>query len=225
MRKGLTLIELILTMVIIAVVFTVIPKLILSMNQGAQTTIKEEAAYNALALMGAIVNLPWDANNTDQEQILHTTSGSAVYECNATNPNPFYRIGGFIGSRHCRPTDTDLNLTASLTLGRESDGLYNDIDDYDQVINADNNCSRNALGGPKSLYTLTPSIRYVNDPMVAGSALALSDTNFSLGQSSNTKRIMVNVGYHIDNKHSGCISAFEYQSFNIGHIQINSRSW
>ncbi len=222
MRKGLTLIELILTMVIIAVVFTVIPKLILSMNQGAQTTIKEEAAYNALALMGAIVNLPWDANNTDQEQILHTTAGSAVYECSATNLNPFYRIGGFIGSRHCRPTDTDLNLTASLTLGRESDGLYNDVDDYDISLNADNNCSR-AAG--KALYTLTPTVRYVNDPLVAGSALALSDTNLSSGQSSNTKRIIVNVGYHSDNKHSGCISAFEYQSFNIGHIQINSRSW
>jgi len=222
MRKGLTLIELILTMVIIGVVFTVIPKLIISMNQGTQTTIKEEATYNALALIGAIVNLPWDANNTDHEQILHTTSGAISYECNASNPNPFYRIGGFVGSRNCRPAESDQNLTASLVLGRESDGLYNDVDDYDESLNSDNNCSR-AAG--KSLYTLTPTIRYVDDPLNTGNVLGLKDTNLSSGQSSNTKRIIVHVGYHSDNKHSGCISAFEYQSFNIGHIQINSRGW
>lgn len=108
MRRALTLIELILSMVIIGIVFTVIPKLIMSMNQSAQTTIKEEAMFNAMAQMGAIINLPWDENNTAHDQILDTNA--TTYKCNATSG---YRIGGFIGGRHCRPASGDLNLTAS----------------------------------------------------------------------------------------------------------------
>jgi prepilin-type N-terminal cleavage/methylation domain-containing protein len=57
MRKALTMIELIISMVIIGIVFTVIPRLVIAMNQNAQTTIKEEALYNALSLMGSIVPL------------------------------------------------------------------------------------------------------------------------------------------------------------------------
>lgn len=220
MRKGLTLIELILSMVIIGIVFTVIPRLIMSMNQSAQVTIKEEAMFNALAQMGAIINLPWDQNNTENDQIL--ASDSTVYECNTTSG---YRIGGFVGSRNCRPTDDDINLTAS-SIGMEliaGNPVYNDIDDYTTQINVDNNCSRS---NSKFLYSIQPIVIYSNDPSTSSSIqLPGNDNNASAGQTTNTKRIIVKVGYHGDNKHSGCITALEYHSFNIGNIHINSRDW
>ena len=213
MRRALTLVELILSMVIIGIVFTVIPRLIHAMNQTSQTAIKEEAMYNAVALMGAIINLPWDNNNTQNDQILQVTAGNSAYDCNTTSG---YRIGGFIGGRNCiEPSGIDYNASV---LGLEGIEI-NDLDDYTLSINADNNCSRS---NGKSLYTLSPIISYVNDPSPTG-AITLSDVNIS--NKSNTKHVLVKVGYHTDNKLSGCITALQYDAFNIGQIHINSRSW
>ncbi|MDO9209025.1 MAG: type II secretion system protein [Sulfuricurvum sp.] len=231
MRKGLTLIELILSMVIIGIVFTVIPRLIMSMNQSAQVTLKEEAMFNAVAVMGAIINLPWDENNTKNDQILHVYSTENTYgnyyDCNTTNNPQYYRSGGFIGSRNCRPASDDVNLTAS-SIGMDLDAgnsVYNDIDDYTIEINATNDCAKSA---GKSLYSIKPIIVYSKDPNPNILLLKLGgdEDNITSG-ASNTKRIIVKVGYHSDNKkgNSSCITALEYHSFNLGNTQINSRNW
>lgn len=213
MRRALTLIELILAMVIIAIVFTVIPRLIHAMNQTSKTAQQEEAMYNAVALMGAMINLPWDNNNSINDQILHVTQGNSAYDCNTTSG---YRIGGFIGGRNCiEPPGIDYNASI---LGLEGSDI-NDLDDYTLAINADNNCSRS---NGKSLYTLTPIVSYVTDPAATG-AIVLNDVNVT--NSSNTKHVVVKVGYHTDNKLGGCISALQYDAFNIGQIHINSRGW
>lgn len=218
MRKGLTLIELILSMVIIGIVFTVIPRLIMSMNQGAQTTLKEEAMYNAMAQMGMIINLPWDNNNTQNPQILSVTSGNAAYECDTTGG---YRIGGFIGGRNCIPSP-GISYNAS-AIGKE-DSESNDIDDFhDTNLTADKNCS----SGVKGLFGINTTVQYVDDPSSAGIA-TLSD-NPSAGQ-SNTKHIEVKVGLGTDHKlydasKQNCITSLHYHSFNLGNIQINSRNW
>lgn len=205
MRRGLTLIELILSMVIIAIVFTVIPKLIIAMNQTSNTAAKEEAMYNALALMGAIINLPWDESNTLHDQILKVSPSSA-YDCNTTSG---YRIGGFVGGRNCREENTTA-YTAS-PLGLEGSDI-NDLDDYQSDINTSNDCA-------SSLHTLTPIITYAPDPSPSG-PITLSDANLSSG-SSNTKNILIKVG----DKRSGCLSTFHYQAYNIGQMHLNSRSW
>lgn len=214
MRRALTLIELILATVIIGVVFTVIPRLINALNQTSQTAVKEEAMYNVMTLMGAIINLPWDENNTLHGQILQVTDGNPAYECNTTGG---YRIGGFIGGRNCiEPSGSDYNASP---LGAEGSDM-NDVDDYALPIDTDSNCSRSA--GTK-LYTLTPAVAYVADPPPMGAAL-LSSVPLAEG-TSNTKFITVKVGYHIDNRHSGCIGVLHYHAFNIGTAQINSIPW
>lgn len=217
MRKALTLIELILSMVIIAIVFTVIPRLVQSMNQSTQTVIKEEAMYNAMAQIGMIINLPWDNNNTQNPQILSVTNGDPAYDCNATSG---YRTGGFIGGRNCiKPLGTNYN--ASTVIGKE-DTQYNDIDDYhDTNISADKNCS----GVVKGLFKIGTTVTYVDDPSPTAVNAVLNTVSKPANQSSNTKRVLVRVGYGPDSKQIGCITSFEYQSLNIGNIQINSRNW
>ncbi|MEW5833139.1 MAG: type II secretion system protein [Campylobacterota bacterium] len=215
MRRALTLIELILATVIIGVVFTVIPRLIHALNQTSQTAVKEEAMYNAMTLMGAIVNLPWDENNTLHPQILHVTHGNPAYECNTTGG---YRIGGFVGGRNCiEPAGIDYNASSP---GAEGSDM-NDVDDYALPIDTDSNCSRST--GEK-LYTLTPTVVYVADPPPAGTAL-LSAVPLAAGSKSNTKYVTVKVGYHVDHRHSGCIGVLQYHAFNIGTAQINSIPW
>jgi len=219
MRKGLTLIELILSMVIIGIVFTVIPKLVMSMNQGTQVTMKEEAMYNAMAQMGMILNLPWDNNKTQNSQILTVNTGDVAYDCNTTSG---YRIGGFIGGRNCiAPSGISYNASAIIKEDNES----NDIDDFhDTNITADKNCS----GVVKGIYKIGTTVTYLSDP----SSIGVADLNLSTqAASSNSKRIWIRVGYGPDHKlydsanPNNCITSLEYHSFNIGHIQINSRNW
>ena len=214
MRKGLTLIELILSMVIIGIVFTVIPRLILSMNQSAQVTVKEEAMFNALAMIGAIINLPWDNNNTLSNQILNVTDGNASYECNASTSGGGelgYRIGGFIGSRNCRAlADGTYDFNASTALGQE-DSHYNDIDDFDGNLTTTKSCA--------NLYDLNTTVKYVDDD---------DYSPIAAGKTSNAKMIGVKVKYTSTNKFAGtagCIADLNYTAYNIGHIHINSRNW
>ncbi len=200
MRKGLTLIELILSMVIIGVVFTVIPRLVMSMNQGEKTTIQEEALYNALAYAGKIIYLPWDQNNTDSDGIL-TTSGAADYDCNEG-----YRIGGFAGGRRC----DDANRSASAISHDDTDD-FNDIDDYDQ------NTTTPTIRCGGTLKTIGKAIgadiRYVSDP---GSAAAFQLSGAAAPGTTNTKMVDVTIG--------DC-SVFRYHSFNIGRIGFDHREW
>jgi len=212
MRKALTLIELILSMVIIGIVFTVIPRLVMSMNQSSQVTIKEEAMYNAMAQMGMILNLPWDNNNTQNPQILSVNAGDAAYSCNTASG---YRIGGFVGGRNC------VGGAAYNAGAIANEDERNDIDDFhDTNLTADKNCS----SGVKGLYAIATTVIYADDPASAGVA-TLSTNPKAAGQYSNTKYILVRVGYGNDSQHTGCITALQYHSFNIGNIQINSRNW
>ena len=121
MRKGLTLIELIFSMVIIAIVFSVVPKIIFVSNKSLQLSIKEDGMYNAVALAGSIAMLDWDENTSASDgKIVHTTTN----DCNATTG---YRVGGFIGSRNCMD---DANYSSS-PIGQDGDvNDFNDIDDY-----------------------------------------------------------------------------------------------
>lgn len=218
MRKGLTLIELILSMVIIGIVFTVIPRLVMSMNQSSQVTLKEEAMYNAMAQMGMILNLPWDNNNTQNPQILTITPTNPAYECNTTSG---YRIGGFIGGRNCISAP-GFSYNAS-TIGKE-DGESNDIDDFQ---NTDINVTKNCSSGAKGLFNIGTVVQYTPDPASTGT---ITLNNGATINQTNNKFIDVHVGYGTDNKFydaskQNCITVLRYNSFNIGNIQINSRNW
>lgn len=205
MRKALTLIELILSMVIIGIVFTVIPRLVIAMNQNAQTTIKEEALYNALSLMGSIIALPWDNNNTVNSQILNITNSNS-YDCKIGTSG--YRTGGFTGGRNCLPLENGSYLfNASSILGRE-DGEYNDIDDFNGYkVTTHSACSSN-------LYDLNTTISYSGD-----------DGAVYNNGTTNTKIIHVKVGYNAAHKFykPGCITDLSYTAYNIGNIEINKK--
>ena len=182
-----------------------------------------------MAVMGAIINLPWDNNNTVNDQILRVSSiqnpFGNYYECNSTNNPQDYRKGGFVGSRNCRAlNDGTYNFNASSNFN-DGDGLFNDIDDYGSDINASNDCAKSA---GKSLYTIKPIVIYSQDPDPTAFTLQLpgDDKNITTG-TSNTKRFIVKVGYNSSNNKfynplkQNCITAFEYHSFNLGNIQIN----
>ena len=212
MRRALTMVELIFTMVIIGLVFMVIPKIIFVTNKSFETTVKEEALYNAMALMGIIVHLPWDEANTQVDQILNVSAGENAYRCDSSTG--FYRIGGFAGSRNCID-DSGSPMNASSTLGRE-DAYFNDIDDY--------NGYRIETRTPYGVkYLLEVSVSYLHDPP-AGSVVDLSALAPS-SRSTNFKEIGVTVSNAPGRKKNPFSSTLYYHSVNLGQIRINKRAW
>ncbi|PHR54922.1 MAG: hypothetical protein COA44_12035 [Arcobacter sp.] len=117
-KKAFTLVELIFSIVIIAIVFTVIPRLMAVTTKTMELSIKEDGLFAAISLMGNIIRLPWDSNTLSSNGKILDTSANT---CND------YRVGGFLGSRNC------LNSSASGTPKANfgTVGLFGDIDDYD----------------------------------------------------------------------------------------------
>lgn len=196
MRKGVTLIELIFSMVIIAIVFTVVPKIMFASNKSMQLSIKEDASSNAYALMGSILKLDWDENTTKAGKILDTDA----HKCDETIG---YRIGGFAGSRNCKDS-TD----SASSFGKDTNEASNDeSDDVDDYSGYDRNVS--VVG--KNRYNLTVSLRY-------------TDENYNTSSTDELKEINVTVT-SLSKKSEGFKSHFFFYSANLGHIQIKSEPW
>ena len=196
-RKGLTLIELVFSMMIIAIVFTIIPKIIFASNKSMQLSKKEDALFNAYSLMGSIIRLSWDENTTVAGKILNTS----VHDCNETG----YRIGGFLGSRNCINSD----LSAS-SIGSDH-GDFNDVDDYDGSTTEVNGTIE---GKNKNIYDINVTVRYVKD-------------DYSLSSDTQELKEVRTTVYSGDDNHKmkGFQSSFSYFSANLGNIQIKKRIW
>ncbi|WP_456381251.1 hypothetical protein, partial [Hydrogenimonas sp.] len=200
------------TMVIVGLVFMVIPKIVFVTNKSFETIVKEEALYNAMALTGIVVHLPWDDENRKVDRILSVTAGKEAYRCDMSTD--FYRIGGFVGSRNC----IDNNVTpmnASLPLGREDEN-FDDIDDYDGY-----RVETTTPYGSK--YLLEVSVSYLEDPPSTG-IVDLSSLSAVSG-STNLKEIRVKVSNAPGRKKPPFSSSFLYHSTNLGQIRINKRAW
>ncbi len=222
MRKGLSLIELIFTIVIIAIVFTVIPKIVLSLNKADSFIIRQDAMFNGISMMKMISKMPWDENNTNSRDILHVNSGN--FECNKTT---FRRDGAFVGSRTCEE-----NLTASLILNRYGADINyteNDIGDFNNTL-VEVNLST------KPIYDLNISVAYTLDDnstvfkydypnkrvsiYLNNSIVQNLDTN-----TSNLKKITIQVSYNGNRGERKHLTQFNYTSSNIGQMILNKRSW
>lgn len=209
MRRGLTLIELIFSMVIIALAFTVFPKILQISAKTSLQGVKEEALFSGMTLMGLIKNLPWDEKNSVYDDYLIVTNGNNIYECS----NGIYRIGGFYGSRNCRH-----RLDAS-TIGADSDDTYpDDIDDFNgKDINATNyNDTRE--------YNISVTVEYRNDKIDGDFNRSFSSSS---GGTTNTKYIAIAIMPQKRQKafSASTIANIYYISANIGQIRVRRLPW
>lgn len=211
MRRGISLLELIFTIVIIAVVFTVIPKIVFALNKSDEFSIKQDALFNGITLMQMITHLSWDENGTQSNDILNTT-GSAQFACDAAT---HYRVGGFRGSRNC-----ENNVNVSAILGSDAEGsqsFYNDIDDFFDGVDTNT-----------SLYGLHVNAKYIADTFIyngQNATIALNST--TILPSTNIKYIDINITYQGKKMalQGTAISQFAFASANIGKFFISKRAW
>ncbi len=204
MRKGFTLIELIFSMVIIAIAFTVLPKILQLSTKVSAQSLREEAMYSGIALLGFIKASSWDENNTVYDDILLAANGNSDYECSNG-----YRKGAFIGSRDCKH-----NLTASPVGSDSGEPPYDDMDDFVSIDAKNYNDSRD--------YSINVNINYVED---IGINEETFKTDIETG-STNTKYIVIDINSSKKEKQlRKNIARFSFFAFNIGQIQINRRAW
>jgi len=198
-RSAFTLIELIFAMVIIAIAFSVLPKVLYLATKTSITTLKEEAMYNAVAYAGLIRASAWDENNTEVDDILLVESGASEYDCNTSTG---YREGGFSGSRNC------LDEKTASALGSDG-GDLDDIDDFGSINAQNSNNSRN--------YDINASVDYVEDTFFSTT---------QINNSTNSKRIAIIV--YPKKKASELGSAMvklNFTLYNIGQLRVNKRRW
>ncbi len=167
-KNAFTLVELIFSIVIIAIVFTAVPKLMFVTTKTMEVSIKEDGLFSAIALMGNIIRLPWDENTVlSQGKILDT----------AANTCTDYRAGGFTGSRNC------LNSSDSATpkAGFGSTGSeYGDIDDYDVY-------STSTSSG-RVQYNLDVEVNYADSALnPSGATDELKEVKVSVSSSGKTE--------------------------------------
>ena len=214
MKKSLTLIELIFTVLILSVVFTVIPKIMDISNKTLEKSADEEAIFNMMSKMSDIVFKEWDENNTESDEILvvNQTSDNAL-DCNSTYG---YRIGGFRGSRNC---EDDVNI--SHIGADDNEPPYDDIDDYNDL---EENTSTS--GKKKKYYTLDMFAAYVDEWNGSDYGAGNLDYKFSKNKNdkSNIKRVEVVVSHKVGGKEKN-ISTVKYYGANIGHSIIESEEW
>jgi prepilin-type N-terminal cleavage/methylation domain-containing protein len=217
MRRGFTLIELIITIVIMAGVFMVIPKILIATGKSDRFSTRQDALMQAVSLTQMASRMAWDENNTAYTDILQTDSG--VFECNTTLK---YRIGSYLSANGRMCTQP---ITATLPLGAESGEsdytMYDDIDDY-----AGSEINITYKGSPK--YRLTNRVVYLNDAIVTQNGNDLTiDLSAATPSTTSTaiKRFSTKVRYVGKRGKARNITSFYYYSTNIGQITLAARNW
>jgi len=220
MKKGVTLIELIFTIVIIGIVFTVIPKMVLSLQKSDDFTIRQDALFNGFSMINLISTLDWDKNSTLNNNILHINSSShnSNLDCNSSTN---YRKGGFSGSRECNDNNYssaiinyphDVNYSMSYIDG------FNDVD-----------VEANATIGTDELkyYDLNDTVYYIDDNIITyNNQIATINLNSSkVNHTTNLKYIDVNISYGGARGGPRPLSQFNYTSANIGKMKFYRRMW
>jgi prepilin-type N-terminal cleavage/methylation domain-containing protein len=221
MRKGVTLVELIFTIVIIAMVFTVVPKIIYAVNKSDSFTMRQDALMNGVSMLHMISNMPWDANDTNSSDILHVnSSANSAFDCDETT---HYRRGGFIGSRNCEDNLSASDINNSLKNGNDIWALDN-VGDF-------NNTDINITAYGSQIYELNITVDYIQDDNLSikysysGNSATVDLNNSSSNYSTNLKQIEARVFYHGERGAPRELARFNYTSANIGLMIINKREW
>jgi len=220
MRKALTLVELILSVVIISIVFTAIPKIIIATNQSFVSASKQDGIFNAMQLMHMIANTPFDSQSYHTFSILKVEeNGLDNLECNTTTG---IRKGGFVGGRHC----LDVEKNATRIDERNLDTVLA-IEDYHQ-FNFDANVSNTNCVDYKK-YGLVPNVSYKKLIATNLTNIDLSNssdvelTNDDGNATSHIKHIKMSVDFNGTGQ-SGCVD-FDYYAANLGQLNIARRDY
>lgn len=128
-RYGFSLVELVMSIVVIAIALMTVP---LMLSQGAksnQYALMQESILAARTKMGNLLSFQWDEHSSEGNstvRVIDVRAGdSQLARITAGDANR--RVGHIIEDKRRRMTNNEINAT----LGIETAGVYDDIDDFD----------------------------------------------------------------------------------------------
>ncbi|MDU7070184.1 type II secretion system protein [Campylobacter ureolyticus] len=211
-KKGFSLIELVLAIVVVAITLAALPSIVAQTQKSNELAIKQELTYSAKTLMGRIISMPWDStafktkcdeyyskrcDPTDTENYLKKRDSISIPVYNGIDLNgtskkrPGSLVAKNLYSVGNRIHDHTKEYNPSTSFKIDSYGFnpigQNDIDDFDGedfTSNASNPGNEDFIS---ETITFTTQVDYTRD---------LTDkktTTTNKTHPENIKRIIVNV--------------------------------
>lgn len=226
-RSGFSLVELVLSIVIIAIALMTIPLMLNQSAKSNQFALMQESILAARTKMGNILSFKWDHNASDLNgsvvRVVDVTHGSLALK-RITYGSKNRRKGHIKEDRRRRMTDSETNAS----LGIEGTD-YDDIDDFHN----DSSIVAAAVGGVVGKFdyldddlNLTTTIMYISDDINYSEQNLTFDfnvssaVNFSATKSTNIRMIELNA---TSVNRSDLPFVFRTFSCNIGQSKLYER--
>jgi len=232
MRRAVTIVELIFSMVIIAFVFTIVPKMISVTAKSSEQGKKEDAIFNALSVLATTSYLAWDEAQTIYENngsIITINNGQNDFNCTEESNYKCRRGAFYTENENCpRACYGEIDVA---NIGYDSgDNDEFGADDIDDINGSENNELFESLGyidyvsGSRVLdYNITANIYFVSDINLNGQeeniTIDLNQTQSSNPDRTNVKFVNVKVRRNDGSSKAGLgssIASFYYFAFNLG---------
>jgi len=233
MRPAIAMIELIFSLVILAIVLRSAPMLISTATNSGYVALQQEAIATAAAELGMILTNHWDEGdtNTSNTAPILVTLGDVELNVDPTTG----RRAGTPSSSHrtfiSALGTTLISATSSANLG--NDGDIDDIDDYATGVGSgfvDLNTTTNDEGDliDKDMSILT-TVTYISDTAAYNTGTTLTFNNpFNTASAADTSNIKyINVTLTTTNTTEELAKTISLNAFscNIGTYQLNERTF
>ena len=220
LKKGFSLIELVLAIVIVAITLASLPKIVSQTQKSNELAIKQELTYSAKTLMGRIVSMPWDStafktmcenggrtceSNSSIQSYLRSNKNVRIPIYNSVPLNgrsgPGSRLGSLIANNPAYVNQnriSDADRTKTYTPGNNSYGFNdrNDIDDFRGPPLATRNEQVSNEDFISDMLFVT-EVDYVSGTTSGGTTLSFSTSEkgspIDGGVPTNIKRVKVTV--------------------------------
>lgn len=216
MKNGFTLIELIFTIVILAITTMAIPRMVAQTAELNILAIQQELVANAKTVVVHVSKAPWDSNCKDGKICNIPAGGSVVVPGGSANKISVARVGDRV--------DDTANPTAKANFGTGGTGLFADIDDYDVDFNRTIASGSLGAGNTSGDFILNTNVgvtvNYLNEAS-AGYVAADENVSVNLGfgagsiaaNPTNIKLVEIRA---TDDTGLGREVILRYYAFNIG---------
>ncbi len=219
-RFAFTLLELVVTIVVLGFIASAIPTLLISDQKSRDFSLVQEAIYASSAKMSQILSYKWDeASNENNNSI----SNAKVLDINTGNAALWrasgkFRVGHFQETGRRSLFNDETNATTVANLGPDAD-----MDDIDDALTAAQNLLSGAASGDgyKDSYTIDVNVNYILDD-ANYSQTTINNFEFENITNANPTNIK-RLGITIKDSTGETLFNLTTYSSNIGESSVSSR--
>jgi len=194
------MIELIFALVIMSIVFITLPTIMINNASNVEDNIVQESIFLTSSKMSQALTFQWDNNSTESgmgivstSDVLDVTGGDPALDRNISD----FRRGHFQQDKHRRMTP--IGITRSATAIGIEGGVFDDLDDFDGLVDLDV-IATTGSEGYKKMYRADVNVSYINDSNFRNATTYASnsidftlDTTPVVGTTTNIKMIAVSI--------------------------------